>query len=573
MSDIRQNKLFTLLLLSIAWLSLDAHALFDPQLKSAEYWVTNEFQPSTLTQAQQMQEMNWFVEASKPYFGLQIRVVSERIATHGYEASVLAKAFFEITGIHVVHELTGEDDVINKLSAQIFTQQNLYDAYINDSDLIGTHFRSNAVLPLSDFMKQEGAAVTLPTLDLQDFIGLKFTTGPDGKLYQLPDQQFANLYWYRHDWFSRDDFKQRFKLRYGYELGVPQNWQAYEDIAEFFSDDVKEIDGERIYGHMDYAKTDPSLGWRMSDAWLSMAGVGDKGLPNGLPVDEWGIRVEQCRPVGASVERGGALNGPASVYAVDKFIYWLHRFAPEESIDLNFTQAGEWPGKGLIAQQIFWYTAFVADLTKPGLPVMNADGTPKWRVAPSPVGKYWQDGMKSGYQDTGAWTLLKNTPLDRQQAAWLYAQFVVSKTVSLKKTLVGLTPIRLSDIESDVMTQRAPYLGGLVEFYRSRGRDVWTPTGTNVPDYPGLANFWWHYISQIIEGKVTAQKGMDNFAAAVDKRLKLIGERADMKCPPKLNPISKREFWLNAPGAPKREISAPQVGKTLSYEEAINVWK
>ena len=573
MSDIRQNKLFTLLLLCLAWLSLDAHALFDPKMKSAEYWVTNEFQPSTLTQAEQMQEMSWFVEASKPYFGLQIRVVSERIATHGYEASVLAKAFFEITGIHVVHELTGEDDVINKLSAQIFTQQNLYDAYINDSDLIGTHFRSNAVLPLSDFMKNEGQSVTLPTLDLNDFIGLKFTTGPDGKLYQLPDQQFANLYWYRHDWFNREDFKQRFRLRYGYELGVPQNWQAYEDIAEFFSDDVKEIDGERIYGHMDYAKTDPSLGWRMSDAWLSMAGVGDKGLPNGLPVDEWGIRVEQCRPVGASVERGGALNGPASVYAVEKFIYWLHRFAPEESIELNFTQAGEWPGKGLIAQQIFWYTAFVADVTKPGLPVMNPDGTPKWRVAPSPVGKYWRDGMKSGYQDTGAWTLLKNTPLERQQAAWLYAQFVVSKTVSLKKTLVGLTPIRLSDIESDVMTQKAPYLGGLVEFYRSRGRDVWTPTGTNVPDYPGLANFWWHYISQIIEGKVTVQKGMDNFAAAVDKRLRLIGERADMKCAPKLNPISKREVWLNAPGAPKREVSATQVGKTLPYEEAINVWK
>ena len=573
MSDIRQNKLFTLLLLCIVWLSFDAHALFDPKMKAAEYWVTNEFQPSTLTQAEQMQEMSWFVEASKPYFGLQIRVVSERIATHGYEASVLAKAFFEITGIHVVHELTGEDDVINKLSAQIFTQQNLYDAYINDSDLIGTHFRSNAVLPLSDFMKQEGEAVTLPTLDLQDFIGLKFTTGPDGKLYQLPDQQFANLYWYRHDWFNREDFKQRFRLRYGYELGVPQNWQAYEDIAEFFSDDVKEIDGSRVYGHMDYAKTDPSLGWRMSDAWLSMAGVGDKGLPNGLPVDEWGIRVEQCRPVGASVERGGALNGPASVYAVDKFIYWLNRFAPEESIELNFTQAGEWPGKGLIAQQIFWYTAFVADLTKPDLPVMNSDGTPKWRVAPSPVGKYWQDGMKSGYQDTGAWTLLKNTPLERQQAAWLYAQFVVSKTVSLKKTLVGLTPIRLSDIESDVMTQKAPYLGGLVEFYRSRGRDVWTPTGTNVPDYPGLANFWWHYISQIIEGKVTVQKGMDNFAAAVDKRLRLIGERAGMKCAPKLNPISKREVWLNAPGAPKREVSATQVGKTLPYEEAINVWK
>src|SRR2546430_11474220 len=38
---------------------------------------------------------------------------------------------------------------------------------------------------------------TNPDLDLKDFIGTSFTTAPDGKLYQLPDQQFANLYWFR----------------------------------------------------------------------------------------------------------------------------------------------------------------------------------------------------------------------------------------------------------------------------------------------------------------------------------------------------------------------------------------
>ncbi len=64
-------------------------------------------------------------------------------------------------------------------------------------------------------------------------------------------------------------------------------------------------------GHMDYGKKDPSLGWRFTDAWLSMAGNGDKGIPNGLPVDEWGIRMEGCRPVGSSVDRGGDTNGPA----------------------------------------------------------------------------------------------------------------------------------------------------------------------------------------------------------------------------------------------------------------------
>ena len=172
-------------------------------------------------------------------------------------------------------------------------------------------------------------------------MGIKFTTGPDGKLWQLPDQQFANLYWFRKDWFDRPDLKEKFKAKYGYELGVPVNWSAYEDIADFFTNDVKEIDGVQVYGHMDYGKRAPDLGWRMTDAWLSMAGEADVGQPNGRPVDEWGIRMEKdsCNPVGASVSRGGGANSPAAVYAVTKWDEWLRKYAPPGAADLDFYQS------------------------------------------------------------------------------------------------------------------------------------------------------------------------------------------------------------------------------------------
>ncbi|RML57960.1 ABC transporter, periplasmic substrate-binding protein, partial [Pseudomonas syringae pv. maculicola] len=97
----------------------------------------------------------------------------------------------------------------------------------------------------------------------------------------------------------------------------------------------------------------------------------------------------------------------------------------------------------------------------------SSTGTPKWRMAPSPKGPYWKEGMKLGYQDVGSWTFLKSSDEKKRLAAWLYAQFVTSKSVSLKKTIVGLTPIRESDINSKEMTALAPKLGGLVEFYRS----------------------------------------------------------------------------------------------------------
>lgn len=545
------------------------------QKAAAKKWIDEEFQPSTLSKEEQMKEMEWFIKAAAPFKGMEIRVVSETIPTHEYESKVLAKAFYEITGIKVTHDLIQEGDVIEKLQVQMQSGENVYDAYVNDSDLIGTHFRYGHVVNLTDWMAGEGKDVTLPTLDIDDFMGKSFTTGPDGKLYQLPDQQFANLYWFRYDWFQRPDLKKKFKEKYGYELGVPVNWSAYEDIAEFFTNDVKEIDGKAVYGHMDYGKKAPDLGWRFTDAWLSMAGTGDKGLPNGVPVDEWGIRVEGCRPVGSSVARGGATNGPAAKYALRKYMEWLRKYAPPGALGMDFYQSLPSLAKGNVAQQIFWYTAFTASMIEPGTPVVNEDGTPKWRMAPSPHGPYWEEGQKLGYQDCGSWTLLKSTPVDRRKAAWLYAQFCVAKTTSLKKTHVGLTPIRDSDIRHESFTERAPMLGGLVEFYRSPARVAWTPTGTNVPDYPKLAQLWWQNIGEAVSGEVTPETAMDNLAAEQDKVLERL-ERSGVQgeCGPKLNEPRDEKYWLDQPGAPKPKLANEKPkGETVDYDKLLEAWK
>jgi glycerol transport system substrate-binding protein len=569
---VRQLR-FPKTLLSCAVL-LSTIATSSADVEDAERWLP-EFQPSTLDPEQQLAEMQWFIDAARPFAGMEIKVVSETITTHEYEAQVLAKAFTEITGIQVTHDLIGEGDVVEKLQTQMQSGENIYDAYVNDSDLIGTHFRYQQVRNLSDWMASEASDVTSPTLDLEDFIGISFTTGPDGKIYQLPDQQFANLYWFRYDWFTDPDLKQQFNDKYGYELGVPVNWSAYEDIAEFFSNDVGEIDGQTVYGHMDYGKKDPSLGWRFTDAWLSMAGAGDKGIPNGLPVDEWGLRVDGCRPVGSTVERGGATDGPAAVYSVTKYVDWLQRYAPPEAAGMVFSEAGPVPAQGNIAQQIFWYTTFTADMVLPGLPVMNDDGTPKWRMAPSPHGAYWEEGQKLGYQDTGAWTLMKSTPVDRAKAAWLYAQFVTSKTVSLKKSHVGLTIIRDSDIRHESFSERSVELGGLVEFYRSPARVQWTPTGTNVPDYPRLAQLWWQNIGDASSGAKTPQEALTALAVAQERLMQRL-ERADVlgECGPRLNEPQSREYWLSQPGAPKPKLAneKPQ-GITIDYDELVSSWQ
>ena len=196
-------------------------------------------------------------------------------------------------------------------------------------------------------------------------------------------------------------------------------------------------------------------------------------------------------------------------------------------------------------------------------------------MAPSPHGVYWREGQKIGYQDAGSWTLMQSTPVDRAQAAWLYAQFVTSMTVDLEKSHTGLTFIRESTINHESFTERAPNLGGLVEFYRSPARTQWSPTGTNVPDYPRLAPLWWQNIGDASSGALSAQEALDNLCAqqeAVLARLERSGIQGDLG--PLLNEERDPQYWLDQPGAPQaRKENEDEEPITIGYDELIQSWQ
>ena len=543
--------------------------------EAIDYW-TEQFGHSSLSTEQVESELKWFQQVGSKFKGKRIKSIAEGIKTHKWERDVLAKAFYEITGIKVVHDIHGEGAVVDFLMKQMTTGRNSYDIYVSDADLIGTHLRLDGAVNLTRYMKQEGKKYTNPQLDLNDFMNLEFAQDEKGNQLQLPDQQFANLYWFRHDWFSRKDIQKKFRQftyeKYGragqYNLGVPINWAAYEDIAEFFTQ--TKIDGNKVYGHLDYGKKSPSLGWRFTDSWLAIAGVGDKGLPNGYPVDEWGIRVENNIPVGSSMSRGGATNSPAAVYALQKYIDWLKSYAPPEALVWRWEDAGPKAARGDIAQRVFQYITWLSDdsFTKKGSPMLGSDGLPVWRVAPTPHGRYWQKGMKVGYQDAGSWTIPKGVKGSKRNAAWLWAQFCVSKSVAVDKFIAGGTPVRLSTLKSDYVQRNKKKWGGIVEFYTSDQESLWTDTGLNVPHYPSLSKVWWPQIAKAIKGESTATQAMDSIAKQQDR---ILSQLKMSRLSPKLNAEKSEQFWLLKEGSPK-PIQRRSKPLTIPYEELIKQW-
>ena len=129
---------------------------------AAKKWIDSEFQPSTLSKEDQMKEMQWFIKAAAPFKGMEINAVSETLTVHEYESKTLAKAFEEITGIKVKHDIIQEGDVVEKIQTQMQSGKNVYDAWINNSDFIGTHFRYGQAVDLTEWMAGEGKDVTNP---------------------------------------------------------------------------------------------------------------------------------------------------------------------------------------------------------------------------------------------------------------------------------------------------------------------------------------------------------------------------------------------------------------------------
>src|SRR5262249_10363903 len=128
-------------------------------------------------------------------------------------------------------------------------------------------------------------------------------------------------------------------------------------------------------------------------------------------------------------------------------------------------------------------------------------------------------------------------------------------------------------------TERAPKLGGLIEFYRSPARVQWTPTGNNVPDYPKLAQLWWQNIGDASSGAKTPQQAMDALAAAQDEVLGRL-ERAGVQgeCGPKLNATPRAEACFAKTGkdgniARARKLAKEKrKGETIDYDTLIKSW-
>jgi multiple sugar transport system substrate-binding protein len=143
----------------------------------------------------------------------------------------LAAEFQAETGIAVNVQQIPLSNYQDKVFLEFGNARTAFDIVIGDSQWIGRGATRGLYEELSAWLP---TVVDLATIHPRAARYLCEYPSGSGRFYAAPCETDATGLVYRRDWFEDPAEKQAFEARYGYPLAVPETWDEFRDVAEFF---------------------------------------------------------------------------------------------------------------------------------------------------------------------------------------------------------------------------------------------------------------------------------------------------------------------------------------------------
>jgi multiple sugar transport system substrate-binding protein len=240
----------------------------------------------------------------------------------------LVNEYTEQTGVSVTVETTPWPDFQTKTFAELNARGSAYDMVVGDSQWLGAASTAGHYVDLSDFIKEHGIDKTFVPATLE------YYSLYDGKYWSIPAEGDANGWAYRKDWFEDPTEMANFKAKYGYDLGVPENFEQLIDIAEFFTRPSENRYGVALYTQTGY----DAMAMGLEQTIFTYGG--DLGNYETGQVD-------------------GILNSPENVAALEAYRK-LYTFTPPNWSQAFFAENNQAFTEGLVALNMNYFAFFPA---------------------------------------------------------------------------------------------------------------------------------------------------------------------------------------------------------------------
>lgn len=184
---------------------------------------------------------------AKEYSGRTLKVITHAVPVIGEPTDLRARQFEDLTGakVDVVHIPFG--DLYQRLMIPFQTGKSAYDVMFYPSLWIGDVH--NFLQPVPDTYKAVSGMVDV-TQNYKDV-----ATWGDA-MVQYPVDGDRHYMKYRADIFGNPEMQKKYEEAIGKDLKVPATWEAYNEVAKFFSDWDWAADGQKHYGSAEVTKRD-----------------------------------------------------------------------------------------------------------------------------------------------------------------------------------------------------------------------------------------------------------------------------------------------------------------------------
>jgi multiple sugar transport system substrate-binding protein len=149
--------------------------------------------------------------------------------------------------INVIQEDWGS--FYDRFSTEMAAKGDAFDMVVGDSQWLGQGSTTGWYVDMTDFLVGEGIADTVTKATLT-YYG-EYPPG-SGQYWAYPTEGDANGWAYRKDLFEDPDEMAAFEAEYGYPLDVPENYDQFFDIANFFTRPEDGLYGVALYGSNGY---------------------------------------------------------------------------------------------------------------------------------------------------------------------------------------------------------------------------------------------------------------------------------------------------------------------------------
>ncbi|MCD6318648.1 sugar ABC transporter substrate-binding protein [Candidatus Aerophobetes bacterium] len=351
-------------------------------------------------------------EATEPWRGKTLRMIGESLPPLQALEEV-KKEFEKITGVKVIIEMYGHEEVVERTTTDLVGKTGIYDLLDNPHRELGRYVELGWIQPLDKFVNE--TKLRDPNLDLEKgFINRKWlyeTCFYKGKQYGLPFHQISMYLWYRFDLLENPQERMVFKAKYGYELPSPPiNWKELRDVAEFFTRKKGETLAGKILDHDFYGFS--ITGKRHVATWYSFLNL----------LYSFGGRViDQPR---GDTKGPVILDSPEAIEALKYYVDIL-KYCPPGTLTYGWDEEQAAMQQGLVAMGINWDDATWA-VCDPEQSVVAG----KVAFSGVPIGK-------EKIAQIEGWTYMIPSTSRKPELAWLFIQWVMHPEVQIAQQLRG----------------------------------------------------------------------------------------------------------------------------------------